>query len=261
MKKISLTIAGSDCSGGAGIQADIKSMSANNCFAMSVITLITAQNSYSINNISLLDSKLISDQIDQLFTDYNIESVKIGALGDKRIIEIIIKKLKQYNFKNIVLDPVMISKTGKKLLDNNSIESLKELMKLCDIITPNILEAENLLNVEGININNMKEYALELLQYSKNYVLLKGGHLKDSKIIDILVNKDGKAWIIKNNKIFTNNTHGTGCTLSSAISANLANNQEVELAVKNAIVYVNETIINNINIGKGCGPLDHFYNI
>ena len=224
---------------------------------MSVITLITAQNSHSIPVIEILNNNIIEKQIEALFSDYNISAVKIGALGNDEVIKLIIKSIKKWNMKNIILDPVMISKSKVKLFNNNSFMLFNELIKCVDLITPNIDEAKLLVNTE---INNPKELLnLLIKQYPKTNILLKGGHMQTGNIIDILYFKEN-IYEFKHQRINTENTHGTGCTLSSAIAANVANRLSILDAVKEAINYTYKAIKNNLNYGKIHGPLDHFFN-
>ncbi len=257
--KTALTIAGSDSSGGAGIQADLKTFAANKVYGMSVITSVTAQNTLGVTDIFDVSPSNISAQLDAVFTDIFPKSVKIGMVSSAEIIEIIAEKLRQYNAKNIVLDTVMVSTSGYRLLREDAITALTEkLFPLADIITPNIPEAEILC---GFNIENKSDMlrAAEVI-YGKFSVpvLLKGGHLAKSGS-DLLF--DGKAEWFEAEKIDNPNAHGTGCTLSSAIAANLALGQNMSDAVKAAKEYVTGALKYGLDLGGGSGPLNHMYKI
>ncbi len=259
MKKIILTIAGSDSSGGAGIQADIKSIEANGGFAMSVITMITAQNSHEIRSIQQIDLNIIEDQIDVLFNDYDISAIKIGALLNKDVIKLIARKIEQYKCKKVILDPVMISASQRKLLKDDAVESLeKEFVGKVDLITPNIPEAEALTNTHINGVKDMISCALTLQEKGFKNILVKGGHLNGGKVVDILVLENKKVIQYENNKIDTNDTHGTGCTLSSAIATVYAKSENLIESIEKAIEYTRVGIKNSLRIGKGNGPLNHF---
>jgi len=246
-----LTIAGSDSGGGAGIQADLKTFSALGVHGSSVITAVTAQNTKEVTAVHNIPLDIIEKQIDAVLSDIGADAVKIGMLSNSEIIITISKKLKNYNVKNIVLDPVMVAASGAKLLENSAIESLKkELIPLASIITPNIPEAEVLVNKKIKTIDDVKNAAKEILKLGCRAVLMKGGHLdiNNNQVIDIFY--DGKHFIeIKNRKI--NKTgHGTGCTLSSAIAANIAKGFELKEAVKNAVNYVHNALEKGFKVGE-----------
>ncbi|OFI06789.1 hydroxymethylpyrimidine/phosphomethylpyrimidine kinase [Clostridium acetireducens DSM 10703] len=263
MKKV-LTIAGSDSSGGAGIQADLKTFSAHGVFGMSVITAVTAQNTQGVWAVEDMSKEIIGKQIDAIFEDIEVDAVKIGMVSKIETIEIIAEKLKQYKPKNIVLDPVMISKSGFDLLRPESKKALIEkLIPLSTLITPNIPETEAILskinNKEVETIEDMKKAAKDIYTMGPKSVLIKGGHLK-GEAIDILY--DGKNISeFKNARINTKNTHGTGCTLSSAITSNLALGYSMKESVKLAKEYITVAIENSLDIGKGVGPTNHFYTL
>lgn len=255
-----LTIAGSDSSGGAGIQADLKTFTMHNTFGMSVITAITAQNTTGVRSIQNIDKEIIEDQIDAVFEDIYPMAVKIGMVSNTEIIKVISEKLRSYGAENIVLDTVMVSTSGHTLLEKEAKETLvDELLPLASIITPNLPEAEILCGFEINNEEEMKRACQEISNYYKGYILIKGGHLETSKkAIDILY-KDGEYEIFENDFIDNKNTHGTGCTLSSAIAANLALGESVEESVKKAKDYVYSAISSKIDLGNGKGPIDHMY--
>lgn len=265
MKKV-LTIAGSDSCGGAGIQADLKTFSANGVYGMSVITAVTAQNTQGVFAVQDIDEAIIKAQIDAIFTDINVDAVKIGMVSQINTIEAISEKLQQYNPDNVVLDPVMISTSGYSLLKPEAKTALIEkLMPLADIVTPNIPEAEEILKEKGskaakiASLEDMERAAIEISKQGCKYVLLKGGHAQ-GKAIDVLY--DGKNIIhFTSDRIATKNTHGTGCTLSSAISANLALGLGIKEAVAKAKEYITIAIRHSLNIGHGVGPTNHFYTL
>ena len=265
MKKV-LTIAGSDSCGGAGIQADLKSFSANGVYGMSVITAITAQNTMGVFAVQDLDAEIIKAQIDAIFTDIVVDAVKIGMVSKISTIDAISEKLELYKPKNIVLDPVMISKSGYSLLKPESKTALiKKLIPLAALITPNVPEAEEILSevnsdiTEHRNSRDMESAAKELYKLGCKNVLLKGGHMQGDAI-DVFY--DGSEIIhFTSERINTKNTHGTGCTLSSAIAANLALGFSMKDSIKNSKEYITTAIKHSLDIGHGVGPTNHFYEL
>ncbi|MBC3898640.1 bifunctional hydroxymethylpyrimidine kinase/phosphomethylpyrimidine kinase [Acetobacterium malicum] len=263
MKKV-LSIAGSDSSGGAGIQADIKTMIAHGSYAMTVITVLTAQNTTGVYGISEVAPEFVENQLDCVFTDIFPDAVKIGMVYNAAIIHSIAGKLKQYQARNIVLDPVMVATSGGRLLSDDSIESLKtELMPLADLITPNIPEAECLCGFGIHSRLDMVRAAKEIAATYAGSILIKGGHLFESAD-DFLLIQDRKGseevWF-PGTKIDNPNTHGTGCTLSAAIACNLAAGAEMKVAVKKAKDYVSGALAANLDLGQGSGPLDHGFQL
>lgn len=259
MKKV-LTIAGSDCSGGAGIQADLKTITVHKMYGMSVITALTAQNTTGVYGIEEASKDFVCNQIDCIFKDIEPDSVKIGMVSNSKIIEAIAEKLSYYNAKNIVLDPVMVSTSGSKLISDEAINVLiKKLMPLAKVITPNIQEAEVLCGFKVENQEDMIKAAKEIARDLNIAVLVKGGHLSE-EAIDILY-ENGSITYFKSERIDNPNTHGTGCTLSSAIACNLADGKSLEESIKNAKEYLTGAIKANLDLGKGRGPLKHNYNI
>jgi len=253
-----LSIAGSDCSGGAGIQADLKTMSAHKIYGMSVITALTAQNTMGVTGVLDSTPEFVEQQMDAIFTDIIPDAIKIGMVSNKDIIVKIAEKLAKYNGVNIVLDPVMISTSGSKLLSDDAIEVLKtQLIPLATIITPNILEAECLSGLSIESKKDMEKAALKIQEIYPGYILIKGGHLLDSSD-DLLCIKNNFYWYPQVN-IENENTHGTGCTLSSAIACNLAIGHDVKTSVQHAKTYITGALKANMNIGKGKGPLNHFW--
>ena len=256
-----LIIAGSDSSGGAGIQADIKTVTALGSYAMTAITAVTIQNTTGVKLIVPIEPKKISDQIEFTSKDIRPDAIKIGMLHSSNVIKSVIHSLDHIKIKKIILDPVMIAKGGAKLIDDKAIQLLKnELIKKVSLITPNIPEAEILTNTKIKNKEDMIFAASILINLGANNVFIKGGHL-DSKVVqDIFVNKK-EIFIIKNKRITTSNTHGTGCTLSSAISTFFACGKTLKKSCELATKYVNNSIRSNLNYGKGHGPINHLSSI
>ena len=259
MKKV-LTIAGSDSSGGAGIQADIKTMTANGVYAMSAITALTAQNTLGVTAVCEVEPLFLKKQLEAVFEDIMPDAVKIGMVSSSDLIEIIFEVLKKYNAKNIVVDPVMISTSGSRLIDEKAVIILKEkLFSLATLITPNIPEAEVLSGMTIKSTDDMISASKILNEKAKCSVLLKGGHsLNDAN--DLLFTNDKIKWF--NGKRINNpNTHGTGCTLSSAIASNLAKGFSIEMSVKHAKEYVSGALNSMLDLGKGQGPLNHAFEL
>ncbi|WP_201736934.1 bifunctional hydroxymethylpyrimidine kinase/phosphomethylpyrimidine kinase [Campylobacter armoricus] len=253
-----LTIAGSDCSGGAGIQADLKTFSAHNLFGMSVVLSVVAENTARVISCFDVPTKIIDEQMLAVYEDIEPAAVKIGMLGSKEIIACVKENLLKFNAKNVVIDPVMFAKNGYALMPLENCQFFKdEILSLADVLTPNIPEAEFLCGFKILNEDDMKKAAMKLYEEGAKSVLIKGGHSKDNTN-DIFY--DGKEFsIFKAEKIDTKNTHGTGCTLSSAIASNLALGKEKHEAIKLAKDYVYGAILNSLALGKGCGPTNHFY--
>lgn len=257
-----LTIAGSDSGGGAGIQADLKTFTALRVFGMSAITSVTAQNTNSVLGINNLSPEFIELQIDAVVKDIGVDAVKIGMLSTKEIINSVATKIKEYGLKNIVLDPVMVAKGGESLLNPDAEETLvQELLPHATVLTPNIPEAEVISGLKILSVDDMKTAAQKIRTFGPDNVLLKGGHLdKSIDAVDILY--DGTDFFeFKTLRIDTKNTHGTGCTYSAAICAGLAKGFSILEAVKEAKNYVTFAIENSFDIGKGHGPLNHFWKI
>ena len=253
-----LTIAGSDSSGGAGIQADLKTMTANGVYGMSAITALTAQNTTGVTGIMDVTPEFLEKQIDAIFTDIFPDAVKTGMVSSTELIHVIADKLKQYNASNIVVDPVMVATSGAKLISDDAIETLKEcLLPLATVITPNIPEAEVL---SDMTIDCQRRYGEGSERFYEKFgcaVLCKGGHqVNDAN--DLLYSADGPVWF-KGKRIDNPNTHGTGCTLSSAIASNLAKGETLENSVKYAKDYISGALAAMLDLGKGSGPLAHNY--
>ena len=259
MQKI-LTIAGSDSSGGAGIQADIKTITAHKMYAMSAITALTAQNTTGVYGISEATPEFVANQLDCIFTDIYPDAVKIGMVSNSEIISVIAEKLKEYGAKNIVVDPVMVATSGSDLMQGGAEDTLiKKLIPLATVITPNIPEAEVLSGMKIETHADMENAAKIISEKTSGAVLIKGGHLTDTA--DDLIYTGGKAVWLTSKRIDNPNTHGTGCTLSSAIACNLAAGYDVETAIKNAKGYITDALKANLNLGKGSGPLNHMCRI
>ena len=252
-----LVIAGSDSSGGAGIQADIKTVTALGSYAMTAITAVTAQNTKGVKKINPISTKNVQKQITMILDDIGADGVKIGMLHNASIIKCVYSILKKYKLKNIVLDPVMIAKGGTKLINNSSIKYLKKLLlPLSNLVTPNIPEAEVLIGGQISNKKDMIEAAKIILNMGSKNVLLKGGHLKSKMIFDILATKK-RIKVFSKKKIKTRNTHGTGCTLSSALATCLSQKKNVFKSCKISLNYINQAITYAPGYGKGYGPLNH----
>ena len=258
-----LTIAGSDCSGGAGIQADIKTISALGCYAASAITAVTVQNTCGVSAIHPIPAEYVKSQIEAVMTDIKPEAVKIGMINDVEIVRAIASSIKTYRPKFVVFDPVMVSTSGCKLIEDKAIEAIKnELIPLSTIITPNLKEAIALTGDNISHAGSMIEAGRKILNYGCHSVLVKGGHLDGDDMCDVLcINGDSNPYTFTARKIDSHNTHGTGCTLSSAIATNLALGYTLQEAVNRAKEYVYKGILTgkDIHIGNGHGPLNHFH--
>ena len=259
MKKPVLTIAGSDPSGGAGIQADLKALSANGVFGMSVLTSITAQNTCGVSSVFHLPSDIIEAQLDVIFSDIPVTTIKTGMLATPSIIMTVSKKLAMQNIEHLIVDPVMVAKGGHALLEEEAISSLKsELCPQAFLITPNIYEAEVLAGKTIKTLAEVRAAAKIIHQLGCRHVLIKGGHLQEQPGTDLLY--DGRFFrMYKGEYIQTQNTHGTGCTLASAIAAHLAKGKPIADAIEAAKAYTTEAIRHSFTLGKGHGPTDHFY--
>ena len=256
-----LIIAGSDSSGGAGIQADIKTITSLGSYAMTAVTAITIQNTTGVKSIVSIEPKKILDQIIFTCKDIKPDAIKIGMLHSSNVINFVINSIDRIKVKKIILDPVMIAKGGAKLISKRAIKTLqKNLIKKITLITPNIPEAEILTNTRIKNIDDMIFAANILLKFGAKNVLVKGGHLKNKIIPDVFVSKK-EIKIFRNKKITTKNTHGTGCTLSSAITTFFSCGKPLKKSCELAIKYVNHSIRSNLNYGKGHGPVNHLNSI
>ena len=258
--RTALTIAGSDSSGGAGIQADIKTMTMNGVFAMSAITALTAQNTTGVTGILNATPDFLEKELDAIFTDIFPDAVKIGMVSSAELITVIAEKLKAYGAKHVVVDPVMVATSGAKLLEDDAIDTLKEkLLPLAEVLTPNIPEAEILAGMKIESPTDMETAARTISETYGCAVLCKGGH--DLNDANDLLWKDGAGRWFKGRRIANPNTHGTGCTLSSAIASNLAKGYELDQAVERAKAYISGALAAMLDLGHGSGPMDHAFDI
>lgn len=259
MKKV-LSIAGSDCSGGAGIQADLKTFSAHGVFGMSVIVSVVAENTSRVIDIQNVTPDMIEKQIDAVFEDIEVDAVKIGMLSTPECMKAVAAKVKQYTPENVVIDPVMYAKNGCPLMEPTAVSTLIEtIIPLADVLTPNIPETEKIADMQISTVSDMETAAKKIHSMGCKSVVVKGGH-HIGNAVDVLF--DGKNFYhFETARIDTINTHGTGCTFSSAIASQLAKGKSVPDAVKAAKTYVTMAIEHSLAIGKGCGPTHHFYEL
>ncbi len=258
--KTALSIAGSDCSGGAGIQADMKTMSAHGVYAMTAITALTAQNTTGVRSILESTPEFLADQLDMVFTDIFPDAVKIGMVSSAALIDVIAEKLTGYGARHIVVDPVMVATSGSKLIADEAIDTLKaKLLPLAEVVTPNIPEAEILAGMDIKSPADMETAAKVISETYSCAVLLKGGH--DLNDANDLLYKDGAATWFYGKRIANPNTHGTGCTLSSAIASNLARGMGLEDAVRGAKAYISGALGAMLDLGKGRGPMNHLFDL
>jgi len=253
-----LTIAGSDCSGGAGIQADLKTMAAHGCYGMSAITALTAQNTTGVYGVANCETDFVEQQIDCVFNDIRPDAVKIGMVSSTEIIKSIANKLKEHQASYIVVDPVMVATSGSKLLADDAMEALKcELIPLATVITPNLYEAELLSGMKIHSSDEMIQAAEKIGEFYDGGILIKGGHLEDCAN-DLLVQNGQITWF-EGKRVKNPNTHGTGCTLSSAIASNLAKGFDVKTSIQNSKDYITGALEDMLDLGSGSGPLNHMY--
>lgn len=258
--KTALTIAGSDCSGGAGIQADLKTMTMNGVFAMSAITALTAQNTTGVRGILEVSPEFLAQQIDAVFEDIRPDAVKIGMVASTGLIETIAERLRFFKAQNVVVDPVMVATSGARLIEEAAVETLKrELLPIASLVTPNIPEAEILSGMEIKNQQDMEAAAKIISDTFHCAVLLKGGHsINDAN--DLLYGEGTSHWF-RGKRIHNPNTHGTGCTLSSAIASNLAKGYSMENSVKRAKDYISGALAAMLDLGQGSGPMNHAFDL
>ena len=258
--KTALTIAGSDSSGGAGIQADLKTMTANGVYAMSAITALTAQNTTGVTDILESTPRFLSEQLDAIFTDIFPDAVKIGMVSSAELIAVIAAKLKAYKAENIVVDPVMVATSGAKLLRSDAVEALcRELLPLAAVLTPNIPEAEILSGMTITDAAGMEAAARLISEKYGCAVLCKGGH-KVNDADDLLWREGAGKWF-HGKRINNPNTHGTGCTLSSAIASNLAKGYDLDQSVERAKAYISGALAAMLDLGHGSGPMNHMFDL
>ena len=266
LQKTVLVIAGSDPSGGAGIQADLKTLTSFGVYGMTAITALTEQNTNGVFDILEIPIEFVVKQINCCLSDINANAVKIGMLHSADLISAVLEALFNNNIVsnkkvNIVLDPVMVAKGGHKLLKENAIDALKNFIKVAHpILTPNIPEAEILTGIKINNLKDMKNVGKEIINLGASHVILKGGHMKARVMTDLLINSS-EIHSIETSKIITNHTHGTGCTMASALSASLAKSVDIRHSFEIAHKYVNNAIKTNPKFGRGNGPINHCFNI
>ena len=255
-----LTIAGSDSSGGAGIQADLKTMTAHGVYGMSAVTALTAQNTMGVTDILAVPPAFLAAQLDAVFADIPPDAVKIGMAADAALIHVIAEKLDEYDAKNVVVDPVMVATSGARLISEDAVEALvSELLPRAALITPNIPEAEVLADMAITDRTAMTAAAARIHERTHAAVLMKGGHSVDDAN-DLLVDDTGARWF-EGRRIATSNTHGTGCTLSSAIASNLARGIDTDTAVAQAKAYLSGALAAGLDLGHGSGPLAHTFDL
>ena len=259
LKKV-LTIAGSDCSGGAGIQADLKTFSAHGIFGMSVIVSVVAENTSRVIDIQDITPDMIGKQIDAVFEDIEVDAVKVGMLSTPECMGAVAEKLRQYQPKHVVIDPVMYAKNGCPLMEPSAVDALiKTILPLADVLTPNIPEAERITGLQIQSVKDMERAAERVYAMGSKAVVIKGGHAVGNAL-DVLFDGN-QMYHFETERIDTKNTHGTGCTFSSAIASQLAKGADIYKAVESAKAYVTTAIAHSLAIGKGCGPTHHFYDL
>lgn len=258
--KTVLTIAGTDPTGGAGAQADLKTFTAHKVYGMSIITALVAQNTLGVKDIMNVTPQFLEEQFACVFEDIYPDAIKIGMVSETQLIHKIVEQLKKYDAKNIVVDPVMVSTSGSRLLEDSALTALKqELIPLSSIITPNIPEAEVLVNHPIQNKADMLKAAKEISEWYQGYILIKGGHFEECAD-DLLYHADEVIWL-ECEHIDNPNTHGSGCTLSSAIASHLALGYDIVTSVKKANEYIIGALKDNLDLGHGSGPLNHCWNM
>jgi hydroxymethylpyrimidine/phosphomethylpyrimidine kinase len=255
-----MTVAGSDSGGGAGIQADLKTFAAHGVYGTSVITAVTAQNTVAVTGVLELESELVERQMDAVLTDIGADAVKTGMLASGKIIEAVARKIREHQVTNLVVDPVMVAKSGHHLLADEAVDAMRRLLiPLARVVTPNLPEAEALVGFPVHDAGTREEAARVLVDLGARAALVKGGHGSETDAVDLLFESGSRRLSsFRAPRVETRNTHGTGCTLSAAIAARLALGDELEAAVSGAKSYLTEALLAGINVGRGHGPVDHF---
>ena len=256
---IVMSIAGSDSGGGAGIQADLKTIAANGAYGTTVITAVTVQNTVMVSGVKEMSTELVESQIDAVMSDIGADVVKTGMLSSAEMILCVSRKIREYNITKFVLDPVMVATSGDSLLEEDAVDSIKKvLIPLCTIVTPNGPEAKKLTGIDVVDLDTARDAAIELVKMGASAAVVKGGHI-DGPATDVLY--DGNEFrMFTTKRIDSDNTHGTGCTFASAIACGLASNQSLRDSVSSAKAYVTGGIRNGLKLGHGHGPLNHFHN-
>ena len=255
---VALTIAGSDSGGGAGIQADLKTFHAFGVFGTSAITAITAQNTLGVHGVHAVPADMVRAQIAAVASDFRVAATKTGMLATRELVELVADAIRQEQLRNFVLDPVMVSTSGHRLLDDDAVAAITEkLLPLCTLVTPNLDEAQILVGTRVDDVESMRFAAHELVARGAGGALIKGGHLKGDAVRDVLL-IDGEFRVFEADRVETDSTHGTGCTLSAAIAAGLAHGRPLETAVEDGLVFVQRAIAEAPGLGSGHGPLNHF---
>ena len=256
---IVMSIAGSDSGGGAGIQADLKTIAANGAYGTTIITAVTAQNTVRVSGVKEMSTEFVESQIDAVMSDIGADVVKTGMLSSAEMILCVSRKIREYNITKFVLDPVMVATSGDSLLEEDAVDSIKKvLIPLCTIVTPNVPEAKKLTGIDVVDLDTARDAAIELVKMGASAAVVKGGHI-DGPATDVLY--DGNEFrMFTTKRIDSDNTHGTGCTFASAIACGLASNRSLRDSVSSAKAYVTGGIRNGIKLGHGHGPLNHFHN-
>ncbi|MBO83479.1 MAG: bifunctional hydroxymethylpyrimidine kinase/phosphomethylpyrimidine kinase [Actinobacteria bacterium] len=258
-KNKALTIAGSDSGAGAGIQADLKTFSSLGVYGTTVLTAVTAQNTIGVQGVEMLPVKIVESQIKSVLSDIGTDSVKTGMLGNAEIIHTTARTLEYFTYNNLVVDPVMVAESGDPLLEDSAIEAyVNHLFPMASLVTPNIYEAEKISGIKITNEKSLIESGNKILDIGSKKVLIKGGHFNGEFSEDVLFTSSGITKL-REKRVVTNNTHGTGCTLSAAITAFLAKGDNVEFAVRKGKEYVTKALQESYDIGKGTGPVNHFF--
>ena len=256
-----LTIAGSDSGAGAGIQADLKTFAAIGVYGASVLTAVTAQNSIGVQDVRIMDEDIINSQIDSVLSDIGASAVKTGMLANSNIIKLVSKKIKEYKIQNLIVDPVMVSESGDALLEEDAVSSyVQDIIPKSVLVTPNILEAEKISKINISSEQDVEKAGKKILDLGAKNVLIKGGHFKGNFSVDFLFRNGTKIIKFKKDRVNTQNTHGTGCTLSAAIAAYMTKGESLEFSIRKSKEFLTNALKNSYSVGKGPGPVNHFFN-
>ena len=256
-----LTIAGSDSGAGAGIQADLKTFAAIGVYGSSVLTAVTAQNSIGVQDVRIMDDKIINSQIDSVLSDIGASAIKTGMLANSNIIKLVSKKIKEYKIQNLIVDPVMVSESGDALLEEDAVSSyVRDIIPISVLVTPNILEAEKISKINISSEQDIEKAGKNIIDLGAKNVLIKGGHFKGNFSVDFLFRNGSKLIKFKKDRVNIQNTHGTGCTLSAAIAAYMAKGESLEFSIRKSKEFITNALKNSYSVGKGPGPVNHFFN-